>query len=421
MWFRAATCDHGEVLTEPPSVGESARVALGARGVPPRGVGPLTGVSAGLASYFDVDGLVVRIAFVVLGLTGVGIVFYFLGYFLMPGVDGTAARPEQRRSDTSKVVGVGLVTAGSVLLIQRLGISLLDADVLWPLMTAAAGVGVIAWQLGLGRQDTLAATFQPNSTNASLRIAAGVIIVAGGIGAMVFANVSLSTLGSGVVALVLIIGGLAVVFGPWMWVLVRDLTEERRRRVRSDERADLAAHLHDSVLQTLALIQRTDDPVEAAQLARRQERELRSWLYARPESFVHTDVDLRSVFESAVADVESRHGVPIELVVVGAATVDDSVIDLAKAAREAMVNASKFSRAPQISVFVEAEHGQVEVWVRDTGIGFSPDEISDDRRGIRDSILGRIQRAGGEGTITSSPGHGAEIYLVLPQQRKATT
>ncbi|MEE9416439.1 MAG: ATP-binding protein [Acidimicrobiales bacterium] len=407
-------------MTEPPPIGESARATLRARGVPSRGVGPLTGVAAGLASYFKVDVLVVRIAFVVLGLTGVGALSYVLGYFLMP-VAPHGELVDEWQSETSKVVGVGLVTTGAVLLIQRLGISALGAGVIWPLMIAAAGVGVVAWQLSVGRQDTLASAFQPNSTNAALRIGAGVIIVGGGIGAMVFANVSLSVLSSSVVALVLIIGGLAVVFGPWMWVLVRDLTEERRKRVRSDERADLAAHLHDSVLQTLALIQRTDDPVEAAQLARRQERELRSWLYARPDSFVHADVDLRSIFESAVADVENRHGVPIELVVVGDSVVDDSVIVLAKAAREAMVNASKFARSPHISVFVEAEDDQVEVWVRDTGIGFDPDQIDDDRRGVRDSILRRMVRAGGQGTITSSPGNGAEVYLVLPQQRKPTS
>ncbi len=381
--------------------------------------GLLTGVSAGLARRFCVDTSLVRLAFVVLGLTGVGLLAYVAAFVRMREVD-TRELADNWPTETPKVVGLGLFTTGLMLLLHRLGLSVLSDSFFWPVLVVAAGFGVVSWQLSLERQQRLASAFQPDSRYGALRIAAGVVVVAVGIFAALAGEVSFSALGSSAFALVLILGGLAVVFGPWASILLNDVSNERRQRVRADERADLAAHLHDSVLQTLALIQRTDDPSEAASLARRQERELRSWLYSRPESFVHSDVDLQSLFESAAADVEDRHSVPIELVVVGEVEVDDSVITLAKAAREAMVNASKFSGAPQISVFVEGEAGQVEVWVRDRGVGFDTDAIDPDRRGIRDSVRGRLARIGGEATITSTPGDGAEVYLLLPAQRKAS-
>ncbi len=361
--------------------------------------------------------MIIRLVFFLFALTGIGLVAYPLAFALLRDTNDDPL-PDGWTTNNTNVLGLGLFTAGVMLLVQRLGISLVTGSLIWPVLAIAAVVGAIAWRLSLGRQQRLAQAFLPNSRLALVRVLAGIAIVGGGIMAFLLADLSLSVLGGSVIALVLIFMGAAVVFGPWMVSLVDDLGHERRLRVRADERADLAAHLHDSVLQTLALIQRTDDPAEASALARRQERELRSWLYNRPESFVHADVDLETVFESAVADVESRHAVPIELIVVGNTTVDDSVISLAQAAREAMVNASKFSGAPHVSAYVEADDGQVEVWVRDTGVGFDPATIGDDRRGIRDSINRRLERIGGEATITSAPGQGTEVYLLLPAQRK---
>ena len=364
--------------------------------------------------------MLVRIAFVTLGLTGVGIIFYVGAYAIMRPVE-TVELDDDWPIENSKVLGLALLVWGLVLLLARLGVSIIADGYLWPVLLVSAGLTVVSWQLGDSRRDQLSSAFQGDSRYGALRIAIGGIVVAIGVFIALFIEVSLSTLGESLFVVAFILGGLVLVFGPWIYVLLSDLTEERRKRVRSDERADLAAHLHDSVLQTLALIQRTDDPQEAASLARRQERELRSWLYSRPESFVNAEVELSSLFESAVADVEQRHNVPIELVVVGDAEVDDSVVTLAKAAREAMVNASKFSGTNQISVFVEGEEGQVEVWVRDRGQGFDPENIDDDRRGIRDSIVRRVERIGGESTITSAPGDGTEVYLILPAQRKAAS
>lgn len=378
--------------------------------------GLLTGVSEGLANRFALDTTLVRIAFVTLALTGNGIIAY-IGAFLLMRSTEPIELDDDWPTETSKVLGLGLLVWGLVLLFGRLGISLIADEYMWAVLLVSGGFGLVSWQLGVGRRGQLTSAIQGDSRYGVFRIVAGGIIVALGIVTALLAEVSLSTLGGSLFVVVFIVGGLALVFGPWIYVLLDDLTKERRKRVWADERADLAAHLHDSVLQTLALIQRTDDPLEAASLARRQERELRSWLYARPESFVHAEVDLTTLFESAVSDVEERHQVPIELVVVGDAAVDDSVVALAQAAREAMVNASKFSGSSQLSVFVEGDEGQVEVWVRDRGEGFDPDSIGEDRRGIRDSIVRRVERIGGESTITSAPGEGTEVYLILPAQR----
>ncbi len=382
--------------------------------------GLLTGVSAGLARRFSLETTLVRIAFVTLALTGVGVLFY-VGAFLVMRSTEPIEFDDDWPTENSKVLGLALLVWGLVVLLGRTGSSLIADEYLWPILLVAAGFGVVSWQLGDGRRGQFSSAIQGDSRYGVLRIVGGGVVVALGIVAALLTEVSLSTLGGSLFVVVFIVGGLAVVFGPWIYVLLTDLADERRKRVRSDERADLAAHLHDSVLQTLALIQRTDDPLEAASLARRQERELRSWLYARPESFVHAEVDLTTLFESAVSDVEERHRVPIELVVVGDVVVDDSVVTLAKAAREAMVNASKFSGSSQVSVFVEGDEGQIEVWVRDRGQGFDPDTIGSDRRGIRDSIVRRVERIGGTSTITSEPGEGTEVYLILPAERKAAS
>jgi signal transduction histidine kinase len=209
-----------------------------------------------------------------------------------------------------------------------------------------------------------------------------------------------------------------VVFGPWWLALVRDLTVERRERVRSQERADMAAAIHDSVLQTLALIQRSSgDPREVTRLARAQERELRAWLFeARPPgsfdaSAVTTVAQAVAVVE---AEVEESHGVPVESVVVGDCLLNDRLAALLAAGREATVNAAAWSGATTVSIFVEVEPTQVSMFVRDRGQGFDPATVAADRRGISDSITARMARHGGRADVRSSPGHGTEVVLVMP-------
>ena len=210
-----------------------------------------------------------------------------------------------------------------------------------------------------------------------------------------------------------ILGGLGLVFGPWLWRLWTALVEERSERIRSDERAEMAAHLHDSVLQTLALIQRrADDPRAVVGLARSQERELRAWLFGRAPA--RADLDLGDALEATAADVEQRQGVPIETVRVGGdCPLDDRLSALVAATQEAIVNAARHSGAPVVAVYEEVETDQVTVFVRDRGRGFDPASIPTDRGGIAESITGRMQRNGGVAVIRSRPGQGTEVELSM--------
>jgi len=213
----------------------------------------------------------------------------------------------------------------------------------------------------------------------------------------------------GVVAIVAAM--LGVLVAPGFMRLAHSLSFERAARIREQERAELAAHLHDSVLQTLALIQkRAGDPREVAGLARRQERELRSWLLSRPADAEHLSVS--SALERAAAEVEELHRVPVEVVTVGDGPLH-GLEALVQAAREAMTNAAKFAGADHVDLYAEVEPDKVEVFVRDRGAGFDVGAIPPDRRGVRDSILARMQRHGGRAAVHSSPGEGTEVELVM--------
>ena len=176
----------------------------------------------------------------------------------------------------------------------------------------------------------------------------------------------------------------------------------------------MAAHLHDSVLQTLAMIQRSDDPRHMVTLARGQERELREWLYGRGDASDGPD-DLEAAITDAAARVEAAHDVPVEVVVVGSAVMNDDLRALVQASAEAMNNAGRHSGAGRVSVFVEIGVEKVDVFVADHGKGFDPAVVAPERRGIADSIRGRIKRHGGSVVISSDPGEGTEVHLSMPQ------
>ena len=214
-----------------------------------------------------------------------------------------------------------------------------------------------------------------------------------------------------ILAVLVVVVALTLILAPWWLRLVRGLTAERAERIRSQERAELAAHLHDSVLQTLALVQkRAGDPRAVANLARRQERELRAWLDGgRPDP----GESLASALEAAAAEVEETHGVPIDVVAVGDAPVDERATALVAAAREALVNAAKFAGGAPVQLYAEVGEDRTEVFVRDRGPGFDPAAVPDDRRGLRESIYGRMDRHGGRAVVHSSPGAGTEVELVI--------
>ena len=201
----------------------------------------------------------------------------------------------------------------------------------------------------------------------------------------------------------LALAGLGIVLAPWLYRSRTALNQARADKVRADARADMAAHLHDSVLQTLALIQRqADDPKAVQQLARRQERELRTWLYGE-EAQTET---LKAALTAAAAEVEDERGVPVEVVMVGDCETSDAIQALVRAAREAMVNAAKHSGADKIDVYAEVDEERIEVFVRDRGQGFDVDAVADDRMGVKGSIVNRMARHGGTATVRSRPGDG---------------
>jgi signal transduction histidine kinase len=215
-------------------------------------------------------------------------------------------------------------------------------------------------------------------------------------------------------AMFAVVIGIALLVGPAVLRLAHDLVAERRERIRADERAEVAAHLHDSVLQTLALVQRrAGEPREVVRLARMQERELRGWLLGGDAPAAAPASSLGAALEEVAAAVETEHGVPVEVVRVRDRALEGAEPLLA-AAREAIVNAARHSGAPGVSVYLEVEPDRATVFVRDRGKGFDPDAVPTDRGGISHSIVGRMARAGGNAAVRSTVGDGTEVELVLP-------
>jgi signal transduction histidine kinase len=273
-----------------------------------------------------------------------------------------------------------------------------------------------------GPTDSRPATVGPSPPRtASSRLADlyrggfGVMLVIGAVLLFLSANNALGQTRDVILAAIAAVFALALILAPFLWRLGRNLATERAARIRSQERAELAAHLHDSVLQTLTLVQkRASDPREVAQLARRQERELRTWLFD-PDRPAASDSLVAALGEAAV-DVEEAHGVPIEVVAVGDAPVDERGEALVAAAREALVNAAKFAPdAGEIDVYAEFGDNGAQVFVRDRGPGFELKSVPADRRGVRESIVGRMERFGGRAEVRSEPGTGTEVELMMPR------
>jgi signal transduction histidine kinase len=281
----------------------------------------------------------------------------------------------------------------------------------WPVVLAGLGVALLWRQADDDQRARWRAAARTRPT-AVPRILLGVALVVAGLAAFLAARGELRQARDGLLGTVVVVAGLALVTGPYWLRTVRELTAERRERIRSQERAEVAAHLHDSVLHTLALIQRhAADSAAVARLARAQERDLRGWLYRQPTAAR----SLRAAVETAAAEVEDTHGVPVEVVAVGDCPVDDRLGGLVQAAREAMVNAARHSAAGAVSVYVEVEPAQAAVFVRDRGKGFDPDTVPEGRLGLRESVLGRTARHGGWAAVRSAPGEGTEVRITMPR------
>jgi signal transduction histidine kinase len=386
----------------------------------------IAGVASGLGDSFGVEPNLVRLAFLVLSLAGgAGIVLYLAGWLWLP-TDARASSSQlagRRRTDAVQLFALGAITLGTLLLSRSVGLGLPDT-LIWPIVLAAMGTALIVGRSGrpidgviselMSRVRGATADGQPLAPRervSTARVVVGGALVVAGVGAFLATQGTFRAVGQGLLAVGVILGGLGLVFGPWLWRLWTALVEERTERIRADERSEMAAHLHDSVLQTLALIQRrADEPRAVVGLARAQERELRTWLFGRRAA--DAELELGDALEAAAADVEQHEGVPVEVVLVGGmCRLDDRLQALVLAAREAMVNAARHSGAPMIAVYEEVEADEVTVFVRDRGRGFCPESVPTDRGGIAESITGRMQRQGGCAILRSSPGRGTEVEL----------
>jgi signal transduction histidine kinase len=394
------TCDHLLVSDTPPV--ESAPVRLERRASERL----VAGVCSGLAEHLGVEVTVVRVAFAVLMAAGVGVIAYVALWLLVPQRD-EPARPR----NVGQLVLFGAVVIGLCLLTWGAG-ALNRAG--WPVIAGGIGVGIIWQQADPERRRR----WVRNSQAMWLRSIIGTLLVVAGLIAFLAQKIHPGQAGQVLLGSTVVLAGVAVVVAPWLLRLWRDLDAERRERIRSQERAEVAAHVHDSVLHTLTLIQRNaHDPREVQRLARAQERDLRAWLY---EPKADAEQQLAAAVRRAAAEVEDHHGIPIEVVCVGDCTLDDRLGAMLQAAREAMVNAAKYAGGDDgsVSVYAEVVGDEVSIFVRDRGRGFDLDAIPHDRMGLRESIIGRMERNGGKAEIRTAPGEGTEVRLEMKRETR---
>jgi signal transduction histidine kinase/phage shock protein PspC (stress-responsive transcriptional regulator) len=392
----------------------------------------LAGVAGVISDSVGVSPTAARAALVALSFFGgSGIVIYVAVWLLVPpaGSDEPVVRGALGDRRT-----ISLVTAvASALVVALVVASVLKTPALIgdvsPGVVALAGL-VVVWRHA-GPEDRQAAARLASLLSgagpaavptrrrllvASVRLLAGVALIAGGTSA-VLAPKQLTEADFAAAAGALgVVAGFALVLAPWWLRLGRDLASERRERARAEERAEMAAHLHDSVLQTLALIQRSAaDPHQVQRLARAQERQLRSWLFdATPgQRDGLGPASVSGALLSLQQEVETDHGVRVELVTVGDAPLDEASKALLAAAREAAVNSAKWSGADVVSIYAEVEPAALSVFVRDRGRGFDPAAVAPDRKGISESIHARVRRCGGTSSVRSSPGQGTEVALKM--------
>ncbi len=370
----------------------------------------VAGVASGWADRWRVEPTVVRAAVGLLTLAGgLGAVLYGLAAVTSTEpVGGPGTPPRLAASDRwRRELSIGCAT-GAVLVACR-AIGLWPGDgIMLPAAAIAVGISVV-WSMGAST-PTIA-----GRTTRALQVVAGSLLLVAGVVSLASRTGGLGNLGASASAIAVVVGGLAIFGAPALGRLLRRLDDERAARIREDERAIVAAHLHDSVLQSLVLMQRTGDPRRMTNIARRQERELRSWLYGTTRDGEPTS--LHAAIDALAVDIEADHDVRVEAVVVGDQPLDDASRALVAAVREAVVNAARHADVDRVDVFVEADDAELTGFVRDTGRGFVPATVGEDRRGISESIVGRIQRAGGTAVLTSSPGNGTEVELRVPRRR----
>jgi signal transduction histidine kinase len=389
----------------------------------------LGGICGGLSQATGIDVTILRIGFVLIGLaSGVPVLVYALAWLVVP-MDGETTNIFSRAVNDRR--GIRLVIAIiPVVVVTQIVVSALHFGfvgiISWPVFLAV-GLTILIWRNAseaerVWMNDDLVPMLSIGSGSGGrgkliLRVSLGALVGTGGIVVLIIGHTSTAALRPLGGAL-LVIAAIVIIFGPWWLSLARDLMSEREARALAEERAQMAAHVHDSVLQTLALIQRSaDDPQNVVRLARSQERELRAWLFeGRAPGAISEDATMLAEGVGLLQrHVEADHGITVQVVLVGDCDLSDGLRALLDAAREATVNAAKWSGAPQVSVYAEVEPHAVMLYVRDRGRGFEPENVPHDRQGIAQSIKGRMARYGGAVVIRSSPGEGTEVELSMPR------
>jgi signal transduction histidine kinase len=397
--------------------------------------GVVGGVAAGLAEHLNLPLTWVRVGFVVATVMGgFGVMFYAGLWMVLPAqrhfddaapglaaVERQGKRPRRRLrlTDYGPLIALGAIGIGFALLVAMVTG---HGQLLGPVVLAVGGIAVLwrqadeaqreRWVDSTGRISLVRVVVGEGGPAPYLRLLIGAVMVVSAIILLAVGGGGWTTVRDVAVATALGLLGIAVVAGPWLIRLTSDLSEERAERVRSQERADVAAHLHDSVLQTLTLIQKSAaDPAAVARLARAQERDLRTWLFDSSGADATT---LAAALRTMAGEVDDAYGVPVEVVCVGDPPVTEDLRPLVLATREAAVNAARHSGAAKVDVYAEARADAIEIFVRDRGTGFDPDAVAEDRHGLRDSIVERMRRHGGVAEVRSTPGTGTEVRLTQP-------
>ncbi|HEY2215020.1 MAG TPA: PspC domain-containing protein, partial [Acidimicrobiales bacterium] len=387
----------------------------------------IAGVCAGVSQATGIDITFVRIGFVLLGLVnGISVFFYVLAWLVVP-LNSESTNIFSRAVRDRRGIRLAVATVPAFIVLQIV-VSVLHIGYLgffsWPVFIALA-LGILIWRNASDQEriwinNDVAPMLQSGGTHSGwkliIRIGLGVALAVGGIITLVLGHASVAALRP-VGGAILLMAAIVVVLGPWWLSLLRDLVQERQARSVAEERASMAAHVHDSVLQTLALIQRSvDDPQNVIRLARAQERELRAWLFeGRPPGSPGEDATMLGEGISMLQQhVEADHGITVHVVLVGDCVLTDGSRALLSAAQEATVNAAKWSGEEEVSLYAEVEPNAINLFVRDRGHGFDPTTVPDDRQGIAQSMKARMARYGGSVSVRSSPGNGAEVEFSLP-------
>jgi signal transduction histidine kinase/phage shock protein PspC (stress-responsive transcriptional regulator) len=371
-------------------------------------------VAAGLAEHLGVSTRAVRVVFVALGLAGgFGLALYGAYWVVLPVAPNSGpGRMPVWMEYVVAVIGAALTVTALIYTVPfgsgfvPLVLGGLGAALLW---RQASETDRERWR----RISRSSLTSRRTDRVGRIRLLlGGALVVAGAI--LALARADITGIRDGLLAVAVTIIGVALLTGPWWMRMASQLGAERSERIRSQERAEIAAHLHDSVLQTLALIQRNaDSPREVTRLARGQERQLRDLLYGPREAAGQLAASLRA----AAAEVEDAYAVKVDVVLVGDAPLSERLAAAAAAAREAMLNAGKHAGVTTVSLYAEVEDGHVRIYVKDRGVGFDLKAVPADRQGVRGSIVGRIERHGGKVEVRTAPGSGTEVEITMPREQ----